>query len=1067
MKQTIIWTALPNGVIERVSKRYLQLAVFVSPRLESDPSAPKLEPFDFLEWPKNEFEFEVEFGSGKKLKATRVAPAPELELWTALFKPTTYVKPYEYQNLAQNVINSFPTKRVADFLREKYVKIATDPKFSFEKPGIEHMREMFNPIIKVHENPLAIKELLKPLSKVAASVDARTLAVSIANKVKKSELDFHLVKTFFERPNVEWIPKPLELDFHQVTAMLCQYPELNKRMGLVINLEVPYDPFIPTSARLRVLPTWKTKAKITPMEQKPWTQYILKNTARVKNSVFIIASRPVNPDSKDGYMIIQNSAKADGSSDPCHIDIIDHDGLSLKLLNTMANLMDRSKFFVEDRFKAAAIKRPELTSKMLPADSAKAVQAAKAQSDAIPDFGLPATRSAGVTLVRNGRAEIVQKKFLAQNAIYSEANKVTGDVTLYAEDVVRGYRIDVWDINTKKWHSLHKRKGTYKFIDTALTREYADEGFIQTGATKYENKEDADLYIHEALVRWDGWSLSVPRPGLTIMPDGALAEENVEAGAEFRLETSFSVQPGTLPKLRFGTEYFLRARMVDLAGNSVPFVELPDSFKVPTVSRKVTYARFEPVPSPTVVEFHEPQGGDSLERVVIRSNYDTLPASIEPDQRHIAPPPTSQMMSETHGKFDAAKGLNKLAYDVIAGREGTFEAVDGKQIPHPELVLNVPYLPDPMASGATFQGLPGFKGEVLVPFVQTGKGWLDALPFRLKVMGIEADDSRLLKNAKSQKPKLTVENGRQVLLVQLSKAEMIKVRLSSYMIQANLNNMGLWQWVASYGAAVIEKMKQLAVKGRLWMIEPYREIVLVHAVQKPLIAPDLTTASVSRKAGAAYANLNDFIQISGKSTIEVEITGEWNDYIDDIRKDMWEVFAAKAHVCDIPVKQTDTKLRFSEKHEFGDTKHRKVKYTAAATSRFKEYFPPGTDLIRKSITIERNVPSSARPDAPKMQREQTSEVVAHRKGLRLVIVQAKNVLAVACGYTWIALGFLQVKGSYSVLYCGKVLNRRKVKKILSSLMLLSGAGIQSGRQALSIIFHQPLILKKLLTSMMT
>jgi hypothetical protein len=153
MKQTIIWTALPNGVIERVSKRYLQLAVFVSPRLESDPSAPKLEPFDFLEWPKNEFEFEVEFGSGKKLKATRVAPAPELELWTALFKPTTYVKPYEYQNLAQNAINSFPTKRVADFLREKYVKIATDPKFSLEKPGIEHMREMFNPIIKVHENP--------------------------------------------------------------------------------------------------------------------------------------------------------------------------------------------------------------------------------------------------------------------------------------------------------------------------------------------------------------------------------------------------------------------------------------------------------------------------------------------------------------------------------------------------------------------------------------------------------------------------------------------------------------------------------------------------------------------------------------------------------------------------------------------------------------------------------------------------------------------------------------------------------------------------------------------------
>lgn len=976
MKQTIIWTTLPNGVTERAGKRFLQLAVFVSPRLVSDTSAPKLEPFDFAEWPKVEFDFEVEFGSGQKIKARRVAPMPELELWTALFKPTTYVKPYQYESLMAHDINSFSMKRVSNFIKDKYVKMASDPKWSIQKPTIDHMHQVFNPIVKVHQTPGVIEQMLKPMTK-AALAETPKLAASIADTLNKPELDFHLVRKFYERPKTDVVPKPLELDFHQVAAMLCQYPELNKRMGLVINLEVPISALIPAASRLRVLPTWKTLPKVTPEEQRPWTKYVLKTLGPIKDAVFTAAPQPGNPELKDGCLIIQNPAVPNGSSDPCHIDIVDTDGLTLKLLNTMGSInhmLGAQPAQTAQRVKTAAMAKtqPTATKPQTTAPGAAAVQVSQAKRDVvIPDLSLPAMRSAGVTLVRNGRASAVQKRFVSQNQIHTEANKAGGDVTLYAEDLVRGYRIDIWDINTKKWHSLHRRKGTYRFIDTTISREYLDEGFVQTGAVKCEDGGKTQLYIHEALARWDGWSLSVPRPGLTITPEGNLEEEKVEAGEDYRLETDFKVQGGTLPRLRFGTQYYARARAVDLAGNSVPFKELQTDFKAPTNTRPVTYARFEPVPSPAMIELTESNNGESLERVVVRSNYDTPPPSIAAAQRHIAPPMASEMMAETHGKFDAAKGLNKLAYDSIAKRDGDFASIDGKQTPHPELNLVLPYLPDPMAAGAAFFGLPGAAAATAfpVPFLSS-LDWLSSTPFRLKVQGIEANDKRLPKNAVPAKPKIAMENGRRVLLVQLPKAEMVKVRLSSYLVEANLKSMGLWQWLAPYGAAVISAMKQQALIGRLWMMAPYREIVLVHAVKQPLIKPSLLNLTAGKSLGATYAVLSGGrgIQISGKSTIEVELSADWVEFVDDVQKETWETLPAKGHVTDIPVRPEETLVKILKvRHEFGDTKYRKVRYKAVATSRFKEYFPPGTKLTRESDVIERHVWNSARPEAPKLQ----------------------------------------------------------------------------------------------------
>ena len=74
-------------------------------------------------------------------------------------------------------------------------------------------------------------------------------------------------------------------------------------------------------------------------------------------------------------------------------------------------------------------------------------------------------------------------------------------------------------------------------------------------------------------------------------------------------------------------------------------------------------------------------------------------------------------------------------------------------------------------------------------------------------------------------------------------------------------------------------------------------------------------------------------------------------------------------VCVIDDNQLATK-HFSSRHEFHDTRHRNVTYTAVATTRFKEYFPDTLtanpdNVTRTSQPVTISVLNSARPAAPK------------------------------------------------------------------------------------------------------
>jgi hypothetical protein len=138
------------------------------------------------------------------------------------------------------------------------------------------------------------------------------------------------------------------------------------------------------------------------------------------------------------------------------------------------------------------------------------------------------------------------------------------NITLDAEDITRGFAIDVWDSLTKRWHSLCQRTGTYEFTrpSTAIVEKAEDEGWVSTGMTSAADGSSDILRQGESLFRWWGWSLSAPRPGKTMDADGNPVSPGAEIDPDYKLSVHFKPQPLSLPRLRYGLAYRLRARAV-------------------------------------------------------------------------------------------------------------------------------------------------------------------------------------------------------------------------------------------------------------------------------------------------------------------------------------------------------------------------------------------------------------------------------------------------------------------------------------------------------------------------
>jgi hypothetical protein len=912
-KQTLIWTTLPAGAQAPADPAdgTLRLSVHVAPRLRTDEGlpVPTLSQFpELLDWPGTVRSMGwTVLLDGQKVPATLVSD-PRRDLWNALFDATTFVRPFVFPDLPRRKVRSYPVRNVSQYLIDLYRTTAVSSPTGFPA---------YNRLIQ----PDALGALTfdreqnsRPVEDEIEVILAREQAVPPGPP--DPPRDFFQVRRFHQPRGQRLIDVQVpDFDFHQVVALVLDHPALLRLLGLVVDLSIPAKALagLPPEVTVSVVPTRNAALRgavgsgLTSIDVTPDTRCL------VGADTLAAAPRADGPDLVDGYLPV-------GDAERFAVTQIDPDGGALKALELAANLQ-RSRRHVWDE-------QPQ-------------------------DYALATLRSAGFSLARVGRAPALVAGMKRAQA-HHDAVEAGQPVVFDAEDLTRGYRVDVWDSASRRWHSLQARRGRYTFVGTGIELSLDDEGVLTTTPTSAADDSSPDLYLQESLFQWMGWSMGAPPFGTAIGPDHSVnPDPESKAATKYPLEVRFRPEPGSLPRLRFGLAYRFRMRGVDLGGGSRPPSPADDRADPATATAEVRYGRFEPVSSPALAWRQPATEGEALDQLVIRSNYDT--AAEADSQRHVVPPQAAQLLAEHHGMFDtpAAPGqpsvIAAAAWGQIGERERQtlssspdvrFDTSGPRPEPYFEVErLDLPYLPDPIARGATF-AFPEPLSLTKTSFApEAGRPWYEQRPVRLVLA--EGPQSA------------TYDEAKRVLTLTLPKAAVLKIRLSTYVDGPDLASLGVWHLIEEAKLPETERatLQRLATDGRHWMLTPFRELTFVHAVRQPLATPELGAFAPLRAAGQTFVTYHSTISFDRKSTERVDVLARWSEPVDgglgapDPSTRQVSVTAFNVPFTNRPT-DPPQQLQVVGQHELGDTKHRQITYTAVATSRFTRYF-----VARRQLTL--------------------------------------------------------------------------------------------------------------------
>lgn len=778
-----------------------------------------------------------------------LSPWTRVKLWELMLPPSTPVAGFVFKDMSRVNLRSYPVRNVLGFARKHYGNLAQQSgndhptllPWRHADPALKGMLGSLGTAtqtVNLGDRQIEVADpngfnrffddqgkegiearlgsmVYGPKSKYQAPVvgiDGQTQAASVPVRVlppdwhdpslngpdaplmsqfrSADEYTFYQAQRFYRRqpptaadlarrrPDLKGVAapiKPPEFDFHQIVASLADYPDLLRALGLILDFALPAGNPIETAlasqpsfdGTLALQVKWGVPHPAPPKDPDghPRTAF------RASKARFITRARTI--DHADGLLRLAGtvdptlpawptSVKADRSV----FDVyqVDPDGAALKttdFLVSAQNLVGRHLTLGTDG------------------------QVTYTTGDKQP---VAALRSGGLGVLRHGRAGQVALTAAAtalKNTTIDSAPASSGNIVLFLEDILRGYRVDA---KHDKWRSLHWRDGDYQLLKKPgqPLPIKTDEGYVKSASTTGDGGDDH--YLHETLFRWTGWSLSAPRPGLTIKanPDKDSGLQGEEVGAVDEQATQgnglvarFKAHKGSLPRLRFGNDYRFRARIVDLAGNSLRYDD-PGLGDVEQATEPVPYLRFEPVDPPALVHNSRVSEGESLERMVIRSNYNidpkgylstpdfkastALPASADfaytaTNERHVVPPKSSQLQCEQHGLFDpdldqGTPEAIKRAYANSAREAGTLldstltaqlelvtpasvkdvatstalplqmpkadnptgdRLVGGQYIIHREPLIDTPYLPDGASAGIALRAEDGYAIPGITP----------------------------------------------------------------------------------------------------------------------------------------------------------------------------------------------------------------------------------------------------------------------------------------------------------------------------------------------------------------
>ena len=967
MSQEIIFTTLPHNRIEIDGKKFLQASVFTSIKLAT-PSDTTLSNFEnILKWSEivKTSNFKFKFGNGKEVEAQLKREQIDTDLFQSIFHKNIKVDDFKEEDFSTKKFYSVPIFHVQNFVLGNYklaaiknpkTLISADQFIDATKYAAISNLTLNKPKIDAVEKAKESQSNIKPF--VAKDLMKKEIGASktLLNDLKKDKFirfnakmnpkkdftqlrQFHRVENQFSKRPTFKIKKP-SFEFHDIMSVLNAYPQIMRKLGLILDFLIEYDTSIPNSGTIKLVPDAldldETKAIVS-----------ISNTAyNLTSKGFYVSDKP-NTIFKQGFVKI--------NTEEFSVIQVDTDGAALKTVNMVETKTLQVAKFYEARAKVG-IKKAKKAKKKNRFTKLEKVQASQKTDIVTPpeDEGLPYMRTAGIAIVKNGMAEYlfnstklnatlkqdfklatvknisVKKKFeITATPIMTQLRIKEPEVVLYSNEIIQGYRMDIaYKDQPNKWYSLHQKKDSYTWYDEAnkahpIDGILEDEGFIQLGVAQNPDDEN-EVFVSETLARWEGWSLSVHKPGYAIneakdykLQSGETVKKDFvhknktdenkkyifDTDLEFRINASSKMLKGTLPKLRFGKDYHIRVRTVDLAGNSVVLDSQSESPEL-TKRKNIRYLRYEPLSSPITLVGNELKDGEFLERMVIRSNYDQTSTEYEDShevngqffdefsQRYLLPPKNSQLIAETHAKFEKAFAANATAtqtiYKIITDHEGLYQQKEkNKERVYQPAEVEIIYLPDPMAAGVSLFVAEGYKGT-------------HTQDFNAKMFSFFSNTAVNSNNTNAAIPvdwynagaiRIRLEEGtpttkwdanKRIFTIFLPKGHRTRIKISTFWREQDFNELSaIWQLIKNDSPTNKGELEKLAKAGQHWMLSPAREMELVHAVQQPVDKPIIEAILPDKDYDETSVDVHTRFDIHGESTEKVTLYSRWTDPLDD------------------------------------------------------------------------------------------------------------------------------------------------------------------------------------------
>ena len=379
--------------------------------------------------------------------------------------------------------------------------------------------------------------------------------------VRRARSDDDRIEASWREHEQAKLPEPedfaKQLDFHKIVGAMSSYPTVLRRLGLVVDLVVARDGFADSADA----PLSVTRRLPRRRAGGPATARRLARHARVavgggrSEPSPIRSPAPPTRASPTGCSTSTRSAST--------LVQMDVDGAGLKLMNFARSL----------------------------ARKARGDERVDSVSRAESRLGAPALRTAGLMLVqhrpRRRRSRAASPRTRIKNARAQAVIDAVAGATapeLYAEELLRGFRDRHLGRDDRRLAlAVPSRGGVHARRGRGRGRRRAGGG----GGGGHRAPRGHDLAGPDDATptcsgctrrssRGPAGASRRRRPGKAIMPDDTVdtaAQTEAALPPGLRFSSRFRAVRGSLPRLRYGRSYWLRARAVDLAGNSLPAFE--------------------------------------------------------------------------------------------------------------------------------------------------------------------------------------------------------------------------------------------------------------------------------------------------------------------------------------------------------------------------------------------------------------------------------------------------------------------------------------------------------------